>query len=281
MIVDSLGYLDYDQLRTPYNYRGHCDVGSGVGNLVYRQGTTCYTRIEGAQINPDLIMASNETIGFVAFDRLTRPIVDTNIKLILAQNPNIWAIAGNEVGIARLIKTRNIDILRFLVASPDADEVALNAMIPVLAEVDVNWNDFYGASTATLIAHHPNATSKTLDILLDNYRTDDPLNDFKVLCGIEASNANGFNGDAPYVCFADERHIAKMMKRYNKLEGMQKIRFIQSLLFAPNLSKTQYIELCNLISQLDADSILMILVGEMDTEQRSFPHILRRHILYL
>lgn len=255
MIVDSLGYLDYDQLRTPYNYKGHCDVGSGVGNLVYRQGTTCYTRIEGAQINPDLIMASNETIGFVAFDRLTRPIVDTNIKLILAQNPNIWAIAGNEVGIARLIKTRNIDILKFLVASPDADEVALNAMIPVLAEVDVNWNNYYGASTATLFAHHPNATSKTIDILLENYRTDDPLNDFKVLSGIEATEANGFNGEAPYVCFADEKHISKMMKRYNTLEGMQRIRFIQSLLFAPNLSKTQYIDLCNLISQLGADSI--------------------------
>jgi hypothetical protein len=247
MIVDSLGYLDYDQLRTPYNYRGHCDVGSGVGNLVYRQGTTCYTRIEGAQINPDLIMASNETIGFVAFDRLTRPIVDTNIKLILAQNPNIWAIAGNEVGIARLIKTRNIDILRFLVASPDADEVALNAMIPVLAEVDENWNSDNGNSTATLFAHHPNATSKTFDILLENYRTDDPLNDFKVLSGVDA--ADGFNINTPYVCFADEKHIAKMMKRYDKLNDAQKVSFIQSLLFAPNLSKTQYIDLCNLISE--------------------------------
>ena len=33
MIVNSIGYLDYDEMKTPYKYIGHCDVGGGTGIL--------------------------------------------------------------------------------------------------------------------------------------------------------------------------------------------------------------------------------------------------------
>ena len=135
MIVNSLGYLDYTLLQTPYKYIGHCDVGGGTGILQYKSGTTCYTKIDENQANPDLLMASNEMIGFVAFDRLSRPIVDLNIKMILAQNPNIWAIAGNEVGIGRLIRTKDPDILRFLISSPNADAEALSGIVDILVMI--------------------------------------------------------------------------------------------------------------------------------------------------
>ena len=56
IIVDSIGYLNYDSLRTPYKYIGHCDVGSGMGILTYDEGTTCYTKIDERLVNPNLIM---------------------------------------------------------------------------------------------------------------------------------------------------------------------------------------------------------------------------------
>lgn len=248
MIVNSIGYLDYDQLRTPYDYKGHCDVGSGVGNLVYRQGTTCYTRIEENQINPDLIMAGDETIGYVAFDRLTRPIVDLNIKMILAQNPNIWAIAGNEVGIARLIRTKNQDILKFLVSSPDADTEALNGIVEILPQLSDNWdmpNNF--ASLAYLIAKHPNADDSTFQKLLAVYPSpSDSITNVEVLFGGWAFPES----KTPYVCLGGPEIIDLLiltLKRRLPDAGSHKI--IKSLLFAPRITKKQYLQVISLVSK--------------------------------
>ena len=265
MIVDSLGYLNYTQLRTPYNYEGHCDVGSGVGNLVYRQGTTCYTKIENQQINPDLIMAGNETIGYVAFDRLTRPIVDLNIKMILAQNPNIWAIAGNEVGIARLIRTKNPDILKFLVSSPNADSQALEEIVNILPQISNNWFDANNhSSLAYLIATHPNANDsihnklvnmfneaneENIKSLLQNTNPDiDSYSNYGVRVlfgGILAPTSN-----TPYVCMGGEKIINTLLDILDlKINWNQRAKIITALLFAPQLTKKDFVRLMPHVSK--------------------------------
>jgi len=260
MIVDSLGYLDYTQMRTPYNYVGHCDVGSGVGNLVYREGTTCYTKIDNQQVNPDLIMAGNETIGYVAFDRLTRPIVDLNIKMILAQNPNIWAIAGNETGIARLIRTKNPDILKFLVASPNADTQALIEILNVLPEISNDWADPTNYSSLSyLIAKHPNANNDIHNKLAEMFTNANEQrieNMIEVTPDFDILSADNYgirvlyggimvpDSNTPYICMGGPKIINTLLDDLNTdINIRQRVKITRALLFAPQLSKEQFISL--------------------------------------
>ena len=263
MIIDSLGYLDYTQMRTPYNYIGHCDVGSGVGNLVYRSGTTCYTKIDNQQVNPDLLMASNELIGYVAFDRLTRPIVDLNIKMILAQNPNIWAIAGNETGIARLIRTKNPDILKFLVSSPNADTEALLGIVNILDEISNDWFEINTSSLAYLIAKHPNANQEIYDILLekfvakyiDSYELDLEKYPYwgeqTLFAGV---GIGGEIGKTPFVCMGEGKIIDNLLLSLNKDArlklGRAGERIVLALLFAPKITKAQLVRLMPHVSEI-------------------------------
>ena len=167
-ILSTTPYFNYNQMRTPYYYDGHCDVGSGTGNLTYSRGNGCITDIKAPKVNPDVIMASNENIGYVAFERLTRPIIDNNVKMILSQNPNIWAIAGNETGIGRLIRTKDLNIIRFLVASETADPHALLGIVNIIPEVDPTWEDItVRSSLPFLIANHPNSTPEIHKRLLE------------------------------------------------------------------------------------------------------------------
>ncbi len=246
MIVNSIGYLDYDEMRTPYNYIGHCDVGSGTGILKYTSGTTCYTRIDDNQPNPDLLAASNENISYVAFDRLTRPIVESNIKLILAQNPNIWAIAGNEVGISRLIRTKNPDILNFLISSPHADTEALMGIIDILPQISNDWFDASNfSSLAYLIAQHPNANDKIYRKLIikfdeaNNAESNDNYGLMTLFGGTEMPQSN-----TPYICVGGEEIINRLMNQLdeNLQVGIQR-KICMALLFAPQLTNKQLIKL--------------------------------------
>ena len=56
MILAEAGLFNYTQLRTPYYYKGHCDVGPGTGNLTYTSSTSCFTKIDQMNFNPDLIV---------------------------------------------------------------------------------------------------------------------------------------------------------------------------------------------------------------------------------
>ena len=251
IIVDSIGYLNYDSLRTPYKYIGHCDVGSGMGILTYDEGTTCYTKIDERQVNPNLIMASNENMGFVTFDRLTRPIVELNIKMILAQNPNIWAIDGNEVGIARLIRTKNPDILRFLIASPDADTEALSSIIDLLDELSQDWYDISNnSSLAYLIAQHPNANEEIYRKLLRVFTIKNITEDGNIKDSPFWGVAHLFAGvglpysNTPYICVAGNEIIESLLNSLDtQIPVDWRVKIIYALLFAPQLTKRQYIKL--------------------------------------
>ena len=250
MIIASQGYFNYDLVQTPYYYIGHCDVGSGTGTLYYKAGNTCFTKMEGQQVNPDLIAAGNEMINYVAFDRLTRPIIEDNIKMILAQNPNIWAIAGNETGIGRLIKTKNLEIIRFLVASPDADAEALSAIIDLIPEIDPEWlNPFSYSSLPYLIAKHPNSNQKIYNKLLKmhpGYVIDGKKYfAIEILFGGMAYYLKNPSVGKPYICYADDKTISKLITK-SKKKGMHPI--LKSLLFAPKISIENYQKVLEIIS---------------------------------
>lgn len=257
MIVNSIGYLDYDEMRTPYKYVGHCDVGGGTGILRYKPGTTCYTRIDDNQPNPDLLAASNENISYVAFDRLTRPIVELNIKLILAQNPNIWAIAGNEVGISRLIRTKNPDILNFLISSPHADTEALRGIIDILPQISNDWFDESNfSSLAYLIAQHPNANDEIYRKLIikfdeaNNVSENDNFGLMTLFGGIAMPESN-----TPYICVGGEEIINRLIGQLDKnLQVEIQRRISIALLFAPQLTKKQLIKLIPHLSKSLSDA---------------------------
>ncbi len=257
MIVNSIGYLDYDEVRTPYKYIGHCDVGTGTGILKYKAGNTCYTRIDDNQPNPDLLAASNENISYVAFDRLTRPIVELNIKLILAQNPNIWAIAGNEVGISRLIRTKNPDILKFLISSPHADTEALMGIIDILPQISNDWFDAGNfSSLAYLIAQHPNANDeiyRKLIVKFDEANNAEPNDNYGLMTlfgGIAMPESN-----TPYICVGGGEIINRLISQLNKnLQVEIQRRICMALLFAPQLTKKQLIKLIPHLSKSLSDA---------------------------
>ena len=77
MILAEAGLFNYTQLRTPYYYKGHCDVGSGTGNLNYTSSTSCFTKIDQMNFNPDLIVAENPNISYYDFNRLMMMMIIT------------------------------------------------------------------------------------------------------------------------------------------------------------------------------------------------------------
>ena len=161
LIIDSHGYLDYKTMRTPYKYEGHCDVGGGIGILTYTAGTTCYTNVKQDVVNPDLLVAANRLINSHQFERLTRPLASLDVKMLLAQNPNIWALPNREVGITRLIRLKNLEIIKFLVRSETADPSALLGILELLPELDPDYDNADNRTSLTfLICNHYNATSE-------------------------------------------------------------------------------------------------------------------------
>ena len=243
-ILSTTSYFNYNQMRTPYYYDGHCDVGSGTGNLTYSRGNGCITDIKAPKVNPDVIMASNENIGYVAFERLTRPIIDKNVKMILAQNPNIWAIAGNETGIGRLIRTKDLDIVRFLVASETADPHALLGIVNIIPEVDPTWEDISARSSLPfLIANHQNSTPEVHKRLLElhpGYIFEGKSYDaIEVLYGgIGYDNTSNM----PYVCNGDLVTIQKLLKKIRTKGKKNKAILSKSLLFAPHAGEEEYLK---------------------------------------
>ena len=243
-ILSTTQYFNYKQMRTPYYYDGHCDVGSGTGNLTYSPGNGCLTDIKAPKVNPDIIMASNENIGYVAFERLTRPIIGNNVKMILSQNPNIWAIAGNETGIGRLIRTKDLNIIRFLVASETADPHALLGIVNIIPEVDPTWQDITARSSLPfLIANHQNSTPEVHKRLLElhpGYIFEGKSYDaIEVLYGGIGHNNTS---NMPYVCNGDSATIQKLLKKIRTKGKKNKTILSKSLLFAPYADEEDYLK---------------------------------------
>ncbi len=250
-IVATTPYFDYKSMRTPYFYQGHCDVGSGTGHLTYSTGNGCITNIKAPKVNPEVIVAGNENIGYVAFERLTRPIIDKQVKMILAQNPNIWAIAGNEAGIGRLIRTKDLEIIRFLVMSETTHPEALLGIIDIIPEVDPTWEDInVRSSLPFLVANHPNATSEVHKRLLKlhpGYIFEGKFYDaIEVLYG-----GIGYNNtsDTPYVCNGDIITINKLLKKIRTKGKKNKALLSKSLLFSPHLDEAAYLKVLDNIQE--------------------------------
>ena len=243
-IVATTPYFNYKSMWTPYYYQGHCDVGSGTGHLTYSTGNGCITNIKAPKVNPDVIVAGNENIGYVAFDRLTRPIIDRKVKMILAQNPNIWAIAGNEAGIGRLIRTKDLEIIRFLVMSETAHPDALLGIINIIPEIDPSWENISARdSLPFLIANHQNATPQIHKRLLElhpGYIFEGKFYDaIEVLYGgIGYDNTS----NTPYVCNGDIITIKKLLKKIRAKGKKNKAILSKSLLFSPHIEEEEYLQ---------------------------------------
>jgi len=162
MILAEKGLFNYTKLRTPYYYKGHCDVGSGTGNLTYTSGTSCFTKIDQMNFNPDLIVAENPNISYFDFNRLTKPATDRKVKLLLAKNHTIWAIPENSKGINRLLQTNDKEIISLMMASPIASEYAMNYVLDNLEFIEKDAENYatINNNICKVISRHPNSTSK-------------------------------------------------------------------------------------------------------------------------
>ena len=263
MIVDSLGYLNYDKLYTPYYYYGHCDVGSGTGNLTYSKGNRCITKIDNQMIDPNIYLAGNELINYQGLDRLSRPLIDKQIKMILAQNPNIWAISGNETAIGRLIATKDIDIIKFLVLAPEADAEALAAITQIM-DIDPQWkNPTATTSLPFLIANHPNANERVQELLIKNhpgYEQEGIKFTVEEVVFAGGLNVNSTGVSTPYLCNGSPKIIDDILKiidynkrNFNKSSINERNSFwhyniLVSLLFAPRATKKQLEEIYSHLS---------------------------------
>ena len=117
-------------------------MGSGTGNLTYTSSTSCFTKIDQMNFNPDLIVAENPNISYYYFNRLTKPATDRKVKLLLAKNHTIWAIPENDKGINRLLQTHDKDIVSLMMASPIASVEAMNYVLDNLEHIEPEANDY-------------------------------------------------------------------------------------------------------------------------------------------
>jgi hypothetical protein len=159
MVLADSGLFNYGKLVTPYEYVGHCDVGRGTGILTYTSGTSCFTKIDQMNFNPDLIVAEDPHISYYDFNRLTKPATDRKIKLLLAKNHTIWAIPENDKGISRLLASNDKDIISLMMASPIATKEAMNVVLDNLDIIQPNSDSFAAVNDniCKLLSNHPNA----------------------------------------------------------------------------------------------------------------------------
>jgi len=175
MILAEHGLFNYTSLDTPYYYKGHCDVGSGTGKLKYTSGTSCFTKIDQMNFNPDLIVAESPNISYFDFNRLTKPATDRKVKLLLAKNHTIWAISENDKGINRLLQTNDKDIISLMIASPIATEYAMNYVLDNLEFIEKEASNYakLNNNICKLISRHPNSTSEIHTKLISAHPTFD------------------------------------------------------------------------------------------------------------
>ena len=171
MVLAEHGLFNYTSLKTPYYYKGHCDVGAGTGNLTYTSGTSCFTRIDQMNFNPDLIVAENPNISYYDFNRLTKPATDRKVKLLLAKNHTIWAIPENDKGINRLLQTNDKEIISLMIASPIATKYGLNYVLDNLELIQGDSKDYNQIpnNLAKIISKHPNADDEIHNKLIEKH----------------------------------------------------------------------------------------------------------------
>lgn len=258
LIIDSHGYLDFKSLKTPYSYIGHCDVGSGTGILNYRSGTTCYTNVKQDVVNPDLLVAANTLINSHQFERLTRPLASMEVKMLLAQNPNIWALPNREVGIGRLLRLKNLEMIKFLVRHETADPQALLGITELIPEIDPEYDNALVRDNLTfLICNHPNSNAeihKRLLELVPQMKLDrKKVDSIDVLFGGlgNRGNVEPLLTHPPYVNYGDLSILQETIKRAKrKRKPIDKLSLARSVLFAPLADREVYNEGVRIIRQV-------------------------------
>ena len=255
LIIDSHGYLDYTSLKTPYRYEGHCDVGSGIGLLTYTAGTTCYTNIKQDVVDPNLLVAANRLINSHQFERLSRPLSSLDVKMLLAQNPNIWALPNREVGIGRLIRLKNLELTKFLVQHETADPSALLGILEILPELDPDYDNAEKRTSLTfLICNHYNATSeihnKILEIIPTMKLEGKRVDTIDVLFGGlgNRGNVDPLTTHSPYVNYGDLTILKETIKRAKRKKIIiNKLSLARSILYAPSADNEVYREALKII----------------------------------
>lgn len=178
LILQDNGMLDYTTCTTPYNYMGWGDTQGGHNKrLTYRLDTL---KVEGKKINIEdsligieLALASSPTISYSDVMRLSRSSNDVRVRRQLAQNPSVFL---NMEALERLLRSRDLEITKFIASSAMAEPELLMAIAQQVYEDDIVTKEYYydvmsksPNSLISTILKNPNTPPEAHRYLLDNH----------------------------------------------------------------------------------------------------------------
>ena len=178
LILRDNGLLDYKKVTTPYRYKGWGDTqGTNNQQLTY---SLRGMRVEGKEVSLEegvigieLALASSPTISYSDVLRLSRVRNDIRVRRQLAQNPSIFL---NLDAVQRLLRSRDVEITKFIASSIMAEPELLMSIATQVYEKDVVTGDYYydvmntrTHSVINTILNNPNTPSEAHDYLFQNH----------------------------------------------------------------------------------------------------------------
>jgi len=170
-ILNDNGYFKYNQLNTPYSYRGYSDyIGRGGCPIQYQKPRFKGKTIELGE-NELMSMASNVKLAYATAGWLVSN-GNEMVKRTLSQNPVIWLY---ENAIRRLINT-SLDLedgrglIYDLITSDYADFNFLNVVVDTISLYDYDYDKWGNADNfINVILNHSNANERTHKSIIDNH----------------------------------------------------------------------------------------------------------------
>ena len=291
MILQEKGLLDYKRCITPYNYGGWSDtMGDSNVQISYEGLQMEGKRIDLQKLvfAPELNLAGSPTISYSDLHRLSRGSMDIRVKRELAQNPSIWQFP--EV-VGRLIRLKDEVIIRQLVYHSIANAWALDSIAKMLPSLGKDYWIKNTAILEGIIGHH-NTLPETHQWLVDNHPGWKGGNSFLewaymsrpicfappqildlVLSNFEAEVKEHFviSGKKLYIDPVDgkeyktQRGLENWMEKMNHkgamIIGGQRVGLslkalniiVENIIFAPHMSKKQFLSLLNIITHNFSD----------------------------
>ncbi len=291
MILQEKGLLDYKKCITPYNYGGWSDTMGNSGVKISYSGLKMEGKkidLQQLVFGPELNLAGSPTISYSDLHRLSRASMDIRIKRELAQNPSIWQFP--EV-IGRLVRLKDETIIRQLVYHSIANGVALDSIAKMLPSLKKDYWTKNTSILEGIIGHH-NTLPETHQWLVENHPGwGDTLSFLEwaymsrpmcfappkildlVLSNFEAEVKDHFviSGKKLYIDPVDgkeyktQRGLENWMEKMNHkgamIIGGQRVglslkainTMLENIIFAPHMSKKQFLSLLNIITDNFSD----------------------------
>ena len=285
MILQEKELLDYKTCRNPYKYGGWSDtMGNSSVKITYAglrmEGKTI--DLQKLVFAPELNLAGSPTISYSDLHRLSRASMDIRIKRELSQNPSIWQFP--EV-VGRLIRLKDEIIIRQLTYQSIANGGALDSIAKILPSLDKDSWIRNTAILEGIVKHH-NTLPETHQWLVENHPgwgdntsflewayLDQPICYAPpqildlVLSSFEREVKEHFviSGKKLYIDPVDgkeyktQRGLENWMEKMNHqgamIIGGQRVglslkalnKMVENIIFAPHMSKKQFLSLLNII----------------------------------